>query len=80
MIFSDAPIGGTKMSAPTNDLADGLLANLCEKHEIPPALVKELLQIEREYQAQARRHGIYGRIAQCIKDSTHSRPDQGRSR
>jgi hypothetical protein len=52
-------------SAPDRDL----LQSLCARQGIKPELVEELLRIEKEYQLQNRRHGIYDRLRECIRSS-----------
>ena len=60
------------MEKTSGNQADELLVSLCEKHGVAPAVVRELLQIEKEYQTRARRHGVYARIAECIRKGTPS--------
>jgi len=56
----------------TNDPAhhdDRLFEQVCAKHSVKPEVVSELLKIEREYQLQNKRHGIYDRLRECIQGS-----------
>jgi len=46
-----------------------LFEQVCAKHGLKPEVVSELLKIEREYQLQNKRHGIYDRLRECIQSS-----------
>ena len=45
-----------------------ILEKLCNKYEIRPEIIKELLNIERGYQDQERRRGIFQQINELIKN------------
>ena len=46
-----------------------LLQDLCRKYSVNPAVVEELLRIEKEYRLRERRHGIYDRLQETVKAS-----------
>ena len=52
-----------------------LLDKLCAKHGVKGELIEELLKIEKEYQLQSRRHGIYDRLREFIQSSITCQKD-----
>jgi len=46
-----------------------LFESLCCKHGVKTVVVTELLKIEKDYQLQNKRHGIYDRLRECIQSS-----------
>ena len=44
-----------------------ILAKLCEKYDVKQELIHELLIIERGYQDNAKRRGIFQQISELIK-------------
>lgn len=44
-----------------------ILVKLCEKYDVKPELIHELLKIERGYQDHAKRRGIFQQISELIK-------------
>jgi uncharacterized protein YeeX (DUF496 family) len=55
------------------DQEDSLLLELCRRHDVPVQLVRELLDVERDYRTSGRRHGIYDRLREAIEDSLSRR-------
>lgn len=51
--------------APDREMFDGL----CSRYGIRPEVVTDLLRIEKEYQLQNKRHGIYDRLRECVQGS-----------
>jgi len=51
--------------APDRELFD----RLCLKYGLKPEVLSELLKIEKDYQLQNKRHGIYDRLRECIQSS-----------
>ena len=50
----------------------GLLAEACERHDVPSKLVAKLLDIEREYYGMSRRAAIHKRISAAFEEDWRS--------
>jgi len=61
------------MSDSTRSREKDLLLELCRQRGVNPAVVEELLKIEKEYQFRDRRHGVYDRLRECIRASIGTR-------
>ena len=48
-------------------LAEQLLRKLCDEHGVSPAMVQELMAIEKRHQFQDKRHGIYNELTSVIR-------------
>lgn len=60
------------MSEVTRSKERDLLMELCRQRGVNPAVVEELLKIEKEYQFRDRRHGVYDRLRECIRSGIGS--------
>jgi hypothetical protein len=58
------------MSALTAD-DETLLGELCKQHGVPPAVLNQLLDLERELFGMGRRHGLYEKIGDILERATH---------
>lgn len=57
-----------------------LLEKLCDDHSVDLPLVEDLFKIEKEYQLQDRRHGIFDRLKECIQASISREESQKNER
>ena len=52
--------------------AEHLLKELCAEHGVDPDLIEALFEIEREHELQERRHGIFGKLRECLRTNGRS--------
>jgi len=52
---------------------EDILNQLCEKYNVKPELIVELLLVERGYQDYERRKGIFHQISDLIKNDIEER-------
>lgn len=50
----------------SDETAAGILAEVCEKHGVPPDVLTDLVTLQRERQHQERAHGIYPRFEEIL--------------
>jgi hypothetical protein len=48
-----------------------LLTELCKQHDVPLAVLKQLLEVERELFGMGRRHGLNEKIGDILERATH---------
>ena len=49
-----------------------LLEELCAKHGVELELIEALFEIERDHQLMDRRHGIRGKLSECLRTNGQS--------
>jgi DNA sulfur modification protein DndC len=49
-----------------NKLDEQVLVEVCEEHEVPAGLLRELMDLQRELQGLGRRHGVQNRIERVL--------------
>jgi hypothetical protein len=46
---------------------EALLGELCKQHGIPPSVLNQLLELERDLLGMGRRHGLYEKIGEILE-------------
>ena len=52
-----------------------ILNSACQRHDIDPALVDQLIETEREFEGRLRRQGLPSRLEETIADYVTERAD-----
>lgn len=53
-------------AAPSSELEERVLSEVCDEHEVPLALMRELMDLQRELHGFGRRHGVQNRIERIL--------------
>ena len=48
---------------------EALLAEICREHDVPPTVLTELLDLERDLFGMGRRHGLYEKIGEILENA-----------